>query len=270
MISNYCLCQQKKPVLFIKYIEYKNETVFKDYEGIIIGRCQNCGLLKTVVKKNFYPEKSRGIFYEENRRLFEGLFKPVVDKVTKYKKTGRLLDIGCSSGILLELFKQKGFDVYGIEPNKQAYISASKKFQGKIFNGFLSEFIKNNKKKFDVVVYNHVLEHIDDVNEELELARFIISKNGLLVIGVPNVDNLIFYLRKKYWESLMPREHVWHFSKKYICNLLKKRGFKVCNTSLSDDLRPNYPLSKRIYFRFLSLLNKFIGTGESVLIIAST
>ena len=268
MIIGDCLCQ--KNASFEKYFEFKNETVFKNYKGIIIGKCTNCGLLKTFPNKNLkhIPQPSRDLFYEKNRRFFEGLFRPVVDKITSYKKTGKVLDIGCSSGILLQLLKNKGFDVYGIEPDKKAYLTASKKFKAKIFFGFLEGFAKKTKNKFDIIIYNHVLEHIDDVLNEIKLSKSILNKNGILTIGVPNTGNIIFSLRKKYWESLMPNEHIWHFSTEYLVNLLKDQGFKILNVSFSDDKRLDYPFYKRLYFSVLSLINKLCHTGEAVLIIA--
>lgn len=269
MIVSYCLCKKNKQ-LFQPVIKYCNERVFKKYKGIIIGKCNNCGLLKTLPHNNsqFNPKQSRDIFYEENYRYFEGLFQPVVEKIIHYKKTGKVLDIGCSSGILLQLLENKGFDVYGIEPNTKAYLTASKKNVGKIFHGILKEFIKNNQVKFDVVIYNHVLEHIENINEEMKLVKSIINKEGVLVIGVPNTDNIIFYLRQKYWESLMPNEHIWHFSRKHLVNLLIRNCFRIINISFSDDSRRDYPFFKQVYFRFLSFLNKLFNTGESLLVIA--
>ena len=267
MIIDNCLC--KSSSLFKNFIEYKNETVFKTFNGFVIGKCTNCGLLKTFINKNIKVKPSHDVFYEENRRYFEGIFQPIVDKILQFKKCNKVLDVGCSSGIILGLLKKQGFDIYGVEPNKQAFQKADEKFKRRILYGFLAEFVKNNKIKFDVIIYNHVLEHIDTANEEIKLARSILKKTGLLVIGVPNVDNVIFYLRKKYWEPLMPAEHVWHFSKKNIINFLKKHGFNILDISFSDDKRKDYSLIKKVYFRFLSLINKLFGTGETILIIAN-
>ena len=42
MISS-CICDNGKKSYFRKFISYKNETVFKEFEGIVIGKCENCG-----------------------------------------------------------------------------------------------------------------------------------------------------------------------------------------------------------------------------------
>jgi 2-polyprenyl-3-methyl-5-hydroxy-6-metoxy-1,4-benzoquinol methylase len=145
---------------------------------------------------------------------------------------------------------------------------AHAKLKNKIFNGTLSNFINHNKKTFNVVIYNHVLEHIPNPAEEIKHIKKLLTKNGVLVIGVPNTDNIFFYLRKKYWESLLPDQHIWHFSTDYLKRFLKENGFEVVETSYSNYEREDYPLLKRIYFTILVLLNKMLGTGEAVLLVS--
>lgn len=267
-----CLCS-KKQSSFIPYITYKNETVFKDFEGIIIGRCKKCGLLKTFPPKNiqFDPQQSRKDMYESQKDYFIELFLPIVNKIKQYKPSGKILDVGCSSGILLELLKKNGYDIYGAEPNIHAFKIASKKFPKKIIYGTIFDVSKHKKNiQFDVIIYNHVLEHVNDIKMEIILIKKMLKKDGIFVLGLPNTSNCIFLLRKKYWEPLMPLEHVWHFSKNYLTAYLKKNGFTIINIGFSDDSRNDYPLLKRFYFSGLSLINKLFNTGESMLIISSS
>lgn len=265
-----CIC--KKISFFKPYIIYKNETVFKDYEDTVIGQCENCGILKTFPsKKNklFNPVITKVDAYEKRREEFEKLFTPLTEAVkNNVKKGGTVLDVGCSSGILLSLLKRIGYKVYGIEPNKQAFLYAKKTLRDNVSNDTLPTFQKKNKKKFDCIIYNHVLEHIENVNDEFSYIKKALKKNGVLVIGVPNTDNMIFKIRGKYWESLLPNEHVWHFSTKYLAQYLQKQKFRIVKTSFEDDARKSYPFLKQVYFRLLSLMNKLFFTGEAVLIIS--
>ena len=61
-----CIC--KKTSSFKPYIAYKNETVFKAYEGTIIGQCESCGILRT-----FPSQKNK-------------LFNPLITKAEDYQK----------------------------------------------------------------------------------------------------------------------------------------------------------------------------------------
>ncbi|MBI4973672.1 class I SAM-dependent methyltransferase [Candidatus Roizmanbacteria bacterium] len=251
---------------------YKNETVFNDYEGTVIGRCENCGILKTFPsRKNklFNPVTTKVEEYERRKKEFEKLFARLTASVEqRVVRKGSVLDVGCSSGILLSLLKRKGFDVWGLEPNKQAFLYAKKILKNNISNDTLSSYLKKQKMKFDCIIYNHVLEHIEDVNAELSLIKRALKKNGVLIIGVPNTHNMIFKIRRKFWESLLPNEHIWHFNTKYLVEYLQKQGFEIVKIGFEDDARRTYPLLKRVYFTLLSLLNRIMGTGEAVLIIA--
>ncbi len=270
MIYSLCLCRKNK-TKFKEYITFKKDGVFSDFEGIIIGQCVNCGLLKTISSqknKIFLSSSNHSDFYELHQEKFIKLFIPIVEKIKKYKAKGKILDVGCSLGILLSLLEKEGYDVYGIEPDKAAFEKAKKRLGRKIFNGILKEYLKNHHLKFDVVIYNHVLEHIEKVKEEIKLVKTILKKEGILVVGVPNTANIIFFLRREYWESLMPQEHIWHFNSQYLLDFLKKFNFKIKEVSFSDDQREDYPLAKKIYFRFLSFVNRLFKTGEAVLLIA--
>src|SRR5947207_1026124 len=107
MLKSSCIC--KNVSSFIPVIDY-SKGIFPQYSGIIIGKCTNCGVLKTIIPDNKqYPQQSHGKFYEENKNKFKNIFLPVVKEVQKYKKTGTVLDIGCSSGILMEVLKENNF-----------------------------------------------------------------------------------------------------------------------------------------------------------------
>lgn len=266
MWSN-CICGKSRE--FVPIITYRGETVFKEYEGLEITRCVNCAVLKTIAAKGrLKPETSRVEFYEGNLPIFRGYFTTVAERIARYRKVGRVLDIGCASGILLEILAQRGFDVYGLEPNKKAFKIAKKKLAQRIYPIKLRKFLVQRKQLFDILIYNHVLEHIEDINREFSLIKKALRPHGLLVIGLPNTDNIIFKLRGKYWESLLPDQHVWHFSTAYVRSLLRKEGFEILMTTFNNHLRQDYPYLKRLYFEFLTRLNTLSGTGEAMLVIA--
>ncbi|MFH1826983.1 MAG: class I SAM-dependent methyltransferase [bacterium] len=269
MISSYCcICNKKQQ--FKIYIKYFNELVFKNYNGISLYRCINCGVLKSISsKKNIInPKQSRVRLFESKQLDYKDKFKFLVASLQQYKKSGKILDVGCSSGILLKLLQDLGYEVFGIEPNYKAYLEAKKKLGGRIYKGKIEEYIIKNKSKFDIIIYNHVLEHVNNPRKELKLAGEVLKKNGLFVFGLPNTSNIIFYLRSKYWESLMAREHIWHFSKKQFIDLLTDLNIAVKQVYYSNHDRNDYPLLKRLYFYLLVILNRLFKTGEAMLILA--
>ncbi|MCX7881066.1 MAG: class I SAM-dependent methyltransferase [Patescibacteria group bacterium] len=269
MIISSCICQNKS--FFKPVIKYSlKEKIFKDFRGAIIGECLNCKVLKTVIKpKLFNPKISHIDVYQNKKEEFIEIFLPVVNEIKKLVVDGSILDVGCGTGILLTLLKKAGYQVCGIEPNLKAYQISKKKLPHKIFLGTADKFFKKNpNKKFNIVIYNHVLEHIENFNEEFTFMKKFLRKNGFLVIGTPNINNVIFKLRKKYWEGLRTNEHIWHFSENYLINYLKKNGFKIKKVTFNNDKRRDYPLLKQLYFNLLNLINKLLNTGEAVTIYA--
>jgi 2-polyprenyl-3-methyl-5-hydroxy-6-metoxy-1,4-benzoquinol methylase len=265
------MCRKDTQSTFSPYITYQNETYFSAFEGTVIARCNNCGILKTFpaqTNRYFDPQQSRTDFYEDNVERFSRIFKPLVATVKKYKPHGDILEVGCSSGILLSLLKDQGYMVCGVEPNKKAVDLAKKKIGPTVFHGELKAYSRKCTKQFDVVIYNHVLEHVRNVYHELVLVKKLLRKNGILIVGVPNTRNIIFAVRNKKWELLMPNEHLWQFNDRYLCNLLARFNFAVQEIQYDNDYRIEYPRFKQVFFKILILLNTFLRTGEVMIVVA--
>ncbi|MEK7166074.1 MAG: class I SAM-dependent methyltransferase [Patescibacteria group bacterium] len=267
IIYSDCICGRHRE--FQSLISYTQEKVFKAYEDLSIARCSNCYVLKTLAAANkVQPVKSNTEFYEGNKNIFTDYFTKLVSQIVKYRKSGKVLDVGCATGILLNIFVKQGFTVWGLEPNPAAWKLSRTRFPKRIFQLKLSEFLKHHRLRFDVIVYNHVLEHVVDVQKEIQNIKKALKPGGMLVLGLPNTDNIIFKIRGKYWESLLPNQHHWHFSTKYIHSLLRREEFQILETTFNNHLRQDYPFVKRLYFGILNTINSIFHTGEAMTILA--
>lgn len=267
MIVDSCVCGEG--TIFTTFIRYENETTFAAYEGLAIVRCTKCGLLKTSGSyKRINPKVSNADFYENNMPIFSNYFRNVVERIRRYQRSSRVLDVGCASGICMRVLSQNGFSAYGLEPNRAVYKIVKQKFPRTVFPLTLKKLWQTKKLRFHTIIYNHVLEHVPDIRNEFSYIHKALLPGGLLVIGVPNTANCVFWLRGKYWESLLPNQHFWHFSTGYLVRYLTSQGFKILETSYNNHLRHDYPLTKRLYFKLLTILNTLFSTGEAVVIIA--
>lgn len=98
------------------------------------------------------------------------------------KKKDTFLDIGCGTGIMIEMLKNK--NAYGIEISKTSVaISKKKKLQVKYYNG---EKIPFKNEFFNVVGSYNVLEHVDDPLPFLQENLRVLKKGGHLIIACPN------------------------------------------------------------------------------------
>lgn len=194
--------------------------------GVEILKCSKCGfgITKDFVKPD-YAHYHRDQIYEQNENQFKNIFKRIVKDVLRYKKSGKALDVGSSTGILLSLFEQRGWEVQGIEPSEEASSNADRLGIPTINNSF--EKANLNLDSFDVIVVDHVLEHMMDLDEVLGKVSRILKNDGVLVVNVPNFGSLSARLNGVSWEYVLPQEHLWHFTYQSLETLLKKHGFKV-------------------------------------------
>lgn len=265
--SHCCICNTSR--LFRPTILFESSP-FPQYAGTVVSECSVCGCYKTTKKTpEFNPSQSRFEMYENASSDFEKEFEPIIRSITgRISKKGRILDVGCSSGILLRILQEKGYSVWGVEANRDAYLTTQKSLKGRVVHGTLKQSLEKLPKEFDCIIYNHVLEHIEDPRAELEGALTLLKSGGVLIVGIPTRDNWIAKLRNERWESLMPGEHIWHFRTIDMITILKQLQTKIVSISFSNHHRRDYPSVKKILFGLLRILNTLTRTGEAVLIVA--
>ena len=236
-------------------------------------QCSSCGLVVTedagagerlyesdeyFVEKHGYVEK-----WDEFCRLFDTL----LDKVIRYKSGGSFLDVGCGVGCLVSCAAERGFSAQGVEVSKWAATFAREAKHLNVTTGTLEESLYD-PGSFDVVIINHVLEHVPDPAGLLCEARRILKDDGLLVVGVPNIGSIMARLARAEWASLRPEEHRWHFTPDTIKSLMAKTGFRCIRFEAKD----NYPVIgwglKPMLRRLINWFAVVSDYGEAMLVFA--
>lgn len=82
---------------------------------------------------------------------------------------------------------------------------------------------------FDVVLCNHVIEHVPDLPRALSELHRVLRPNGLLVIGVPNEGCLMGRVRNRLVQPSIGRttDHVHFFTAQTVGEALRRAGFRV-------------------------------------------
>jgi SAM-dependent methyltransferase len=136
------------------------------------------------------------------------------------KKNLNLLDIGCGTGVFLHEMKKKGHKVYGLDSDKRyAKFLSEKKI--KVFSKELKKI--KIKKKFDLITFNKVLEHIEDPLSQLKVSRKFLKKNGLVYIEVP--DEMAKNKGKLSGEFCL--DHLQIFSVNSLDQMVRSAGFST-------------------------------------------
>lgn len=203
-----------------------------------IVQCNRCGLMYSnprtkepdhvmfsSVDPNFNPlspdnwrvlkERLQVKDYHKTRKLLNSLSP----------QRGRLLEVGCGLGYLLALFRQDGWDVLGVEPYYQACRYAREVLGIEVKNAIL-ETAELPDEAFDVVLLNHVIEHVEDPLATLREVNRVLKPGGHFVIETPRYDTLSFRVLGRRERSINCSGHIYFFTTQTLKNLYQAAGFE--------------------------------------------
>lgn len=207
-------------------------TVDQEFNVVI---CQKCGLIyinpqpSNEELNKFYPSD----YYTPHSSWCDRLYTPIVNRIFKriigeikrIKGKGKILDVGCGTGLLLSKFQKKGYDVFGVDPNPNILKVMPKDIRNKIKIGSLLD--SNFKESyFDIIIMKQVLEHIPNPNTVLSETYRILKTDGILYVEVPNFYCPEANLFGKYWYNLEVPRHLYQYSVSSLLNLLQKHNFE--------------------------------------------
>jgi 2-polyprenyl-3-methyl-5-hydroxy-6-metoxy-1,4-benzoquinol methylase len=150
-----------------------------------------------------------------NRRTFR--------RIAPYlRNRARLLEVGMGTGSFLEYAKRRGVNVTGCDLSRAVCDDVTRRLHVPVLNCSVADL--PNDTKYDVVVMNHVLEHVDAPTQLLEDVRSRMNENGLIHIATPNVA--CWEARFSGWGSYEPY-HFIYFSSDTIRKTVEKSGLTV-------------------------------------------
>lgn len=157
--------------------------------------------------------------FKRNRREADRRMEFLKDYI---RPGGKALEIGCSSGFMLDVIREEGMDVFGIEPSRVFGEYARSK--GVEVMSDLQSLAESRSGPFDLVIHYYVLEHIrNPVLFLKELFRFI-TPGGAMVFEVPSATEPLIELYdidafdRFYWSIA----HHWYFTPKSLSAVIDK------------------------------------------------
>ncbi len=124
--------------------------------------------------------------FEKNHFWFKSRRNFITNWLSSADKTSQILDIGCSSGILLSELIKTGFkadNLYGIDISEKAIKLCKNRGINNVYV-MDAQDIKLDKK-FDFIIASDCLEHLKNDKEALQNWFTLLKKNGKLIVFVP-------------------------------------------------------------------------------------
>ncbi len=197
--------------------------------------CSRCGLqfLDPIPRKkdldqiysNYYKAWGIEQWGHEVSAMKRKTFRGYLSQVAKFISCGKLLDIGCATGELMEVAQEMGFDVYGVEISQEGIRRCKKKFGGKKIIDTELEYGNFPPDFFDVITLSDVLEHMPVPRPFLDILWTMLKPDGILMTVTPDTCSFARRLMGMKWLHYK-EEHIFYYNRSNIARLFAPK-FKV-------------------------------------------
>lgn len=150
----------------------------------------------------------------------------------KINKPKNVLEIACNSGLLLEMFKNKGIDCVGVDPAQNIRELSERRgldVYVDYWNKPFSDKLKTEKGQFDLIMAFHVLPHVEDPNDFVASCANVLSDTGEIFIQTSQCD---MFLNNEF--DVIYHEHSSYFTAKSIGELAHRNGLFVSSIIKTD------------------------------------
>lgn len=249
--------------------------------------------------KNHFPENETD---EELKKRNLGGKPEYLYEIIKHSKSLSkplkdlpVLDIGCSWGAMLLTMKEIGFEeLYGVDSDqfdtsRLQNISTYKSYwgneKGKLRFSICdvsSQDLPFESDFFSIVLINQVIEHLHNPSKILKEIFRVLKKDGLVLVGTPNVAMLKnrlylltgksnYYPLKEFLDFRIDSKFVGHvreYTLDELSYMVNREGFNVIEKHVfPSEFKRNVPKSKLIYKLYNFIEKIFSNTGYYLLII---
>ena len=194
-----------------------------------IEECQSCGFkqVKDVDSVLKFYENLEDTAYDQGREQRGLQARKILETLLPYKKSGRLLDVGAASGILLEQAAQLGFNCEGVEPSR----SLAKIAQDAGLKVHLGIFPHPEiRDPYDVITLVDVIEHVPAPVQLLRDIANHLKPDGVGVLTTPDVQSLVArMLGPRWWHFRIA--HIGYFSRETMKRALDLAGLELIEMS---------------------------------------
>ena len=203
-----------------------------------------------------------------------------LDAVEAVHPPGRVLDVGCGTGLFLAVARRRGWEPYGIDESLEATEHARRHFGLDPWVGEFESFVGGDQT-FDLVTGWDVIEHSRDPVGLMKAVRSGLSPDGLVALSTPNqrsildlIGGLIYRLSAeritKPLEKFYIEQHFLYFTPETLRQCLARAELEVFEekTELTDLRRLALSPATRFVLESMFLAARLIGRENRLFVLA--
>ncbi|HUU26186.1 MAG TPA: class I SAM-dependent methyltransferase, partial [archaeon] len=124
-------------------------------------------------------------FAKASRHLLK-ISKKYLDRLARFKQSGKLLDLGCGRGEFIHIAQRLGrYECVGLDVSARVAREAKELFGVEVIVGnFNAGLFKD--EKFDVVYMRHIIEHIPDPGQFVADIKAVCAPGAVVAVHLPN------------------------------------------------------------------------------------
>jgi len=164
--------------------------------------------------------------------------------LSPFRKTGKILDIGCGYGYFMEVAKEKGWEVHGLEISEEAVAVCTEK--GLHVKSGALENVNFESESFDVIISIEMIEHLSFPKQFVEKSYDWLRKGGMVYLTTPNFNAFWRYRLKEQYDVIEYPNHLSYFTTKTLKNVFVDQGFKYLDITSTGLSITRYKTSKGV------------------------
>ena len=151
----------------------------------------------------------------------------LLDLIGRFVPRGRLLDVGCGPGLLLDEARRRGYDPLGLELSHASAVHARDALGLDVRELALEDFAdEGDPPGFDVVVLADVIEHLDDPVDGIARCAALLRAGGVLCVVTPDPSSATARAAGRRWWGFVPA-HTCLVPRRTLRELLAAAGLVV-------------------------------------------
>jgi SAM-dependent methyltransferase len=206
-----------------------------------------------------------------------------LDALERVRQPGRLLDVGCGTGLFLAVARRRGWKPFGIDECAEATRHAREHFGLDVWDGQFADFASGDRR-FDAITGWDIIEHSRAPVELLRAIRRCLAPGGVVGLSTPNQRSILDLVAGGCYrltggrltaalEKFYIDQHFLYFTEQTLAQALGRAGLAVVESrrELTDlrrlSLSPGMRLALNTLFaaaRLAGLENRLFAVARAV------